>query len=562
MAPASRPDPDLDADPDMTASWWRTGSIYQIYPRSFADADGNGIGDLRGVIDHLDHLEWLGIDGIWLSPVTVSPDADFGYDVADYCDVDPDYGDLATLDELIADAGRRGIRVLLDLVPNHTSDRHPWFLDARSGRDAAHRDWYVWRDPRPDGSPPNNWLSTFGGPAWTLDEASGQYYLHNFLPAQPDLNWWNEEVREAFDEILRFWWDRGIAGFRIDVCNMVIKDAQLRDNPPSTDDDPFLERVFGQRWIYNANRPEVHDVLRRWRGLADTYDPPRLLLGETNVDQLETLAAYYGNGRDELHLGFNFPFIESPLEAGALRDVVERSEALIPDGGWPVWTGSNHDVSRLATRWAVGDGAKARVALLVLLTLRGTPVLYQGDEIGLVDGPITEADLLDPVGRRFWPAYRGRDPERTPMPWDGGPGGGFTGPGVRTWLPMGDPAVNNVAHQRADPSSVLAFVRDLLALRRRTPALHAGAYRTLVAPPGAWCFERHGPDGGGGPGAVVVVANLSEAPVTVGVRAGRVAIATDRRRDGEAVGEPFNLGPWEGAVIVGGRPGSGPGPAH
>ncbi len=535
------------------APWWRGGSIYQIYPRSFADAGGDGIGDLDGVIEHLDHLEWLGVDGIWLSPVTVSPDADFGYDVADYCDVDPDYGDLATLDRLIADASARGIRLLLDLVPNHTSDRHRWFLDALSGRQAAHRDFYVWADPGPDGSPPNNWVSTFGGPAWTLDEASGQYYLHNFLPAQPDLNWWNEEVRRAFDDILRFWWDRGIAGFRIDVCNMVVKDAALRDNPPSTDDDPFMERVFGQRWTYNANRPEVHEVLRRWRALADTYDPPRLLVGETNVERLETLAEYYGDGHDELHLGFNFPFIEAPLEADALRRIVERTEELLPDGAWPVWTGSNHDVSRLATRWAEGDPDRARVALLVLLTLRGTPVLYQGDEIGLVDGPIGREDLVDPVGLRFWPAYPGRDPERTPLPWEPGPGGGFSPPGVPTWLPMADPAENNVADQRADPTSVLWLVRDLLALRRRTPALASGDYRSLAAPPGAWCYARRMPGAGATGHGAVVAANLSASAVTVEVGPGRVALATDRRRDGDAVDGPLHLGPYEGAVLVGGR---------
>jgi alpha-glucosidase len=525
-------------DPDP---WWRSGVLYQIYPRSFADADGDGVGDLQGVIDHLDHLAWLGIDGIWLSPVTVSPDADWGYDVADYCDIDPDYGSLDTLDRLVAEAGRHGIRILLDLVPNHTSDQHPWFQDARSSTAAAHRDFYVWRDPRPDGSLPNNWLSTFGGPAWTLDEATGQYYLHNFLPEQPDLNWWNEEVRVAFDHILGFWWARGVAGFRIDVCNMVIKDKELRDNPPATDEDSFLEKMFGQRTLYNANRPEVHEVLRRWRSLADAAQPPRLLLGETNVEQLETLAAFYGSGTDELHLGFNFPFIEAPLSAAEMRAVVEETERVLPAGSWPVWTGSNHDVSRLATRWAGGDEAKVRAALLVLLTLRGTPVLFQGDEIGLPDGPIEREQVRDPVGARFWPAYKGRDPERTPMQWSAGPGGGFTAEGVTPWLPLGDVSSCNVAAQRADPASVLAFTRALVALRRATPDLQAGAYSTVPAPRGVWAYTRGE--------AVTVAVNLSDEPAAWAGPPGRIALSTTAASNGAATPGALALGPWEGVVV-------------
>lgn len=521
--------------------WWRPGALYQVYPRSFADADGDGVGDLAGLLGRLDHLEWLGVDGIWLSPVTVSPKADWGYDVADYCDVDPDYGTLEELDRLVAEAGRRGIRVLLDLVPNHTSDRHPWFVESRSSPAAARRPWYVWAEPAADGGPPNNWVSTFGGPAWTLDPSSDQYYLHNFLPEQPDLNWWCPEVREAFDRVLAFWFDRGIAGFRIDVCHMIVKDAELRDNPPSEPGDPFLWQMFGQRWHYNADRPEVHDVLRHWRTVADRYDPPRLLLGETNVDTVEVLASYYGNGSDELDLGFNFCFVDAPFEAGALREVVERTEALLPVGAWPVWTGSNHDVSRLATRWAGGDPLKARPALLMLLTLRGTPVLYQGDEIGLVDGAVTQQQLLDPVGVRFWPAYQGRDPARTPMPWCPGPGGGFSPPGVATWLPMTDPDACNVEDQRADRGSPLWLVHDLLALRRRSPDLSAGPYRTLPAPEGAWAYRR---------GTETTVAlNLSGAPVRLDDLRGVVVISTDRARDGEPIAGTLLLGPWEGAVI-------------
>ena len=530
---------------NVTDSWWKTGVLYQIYPRSFADSGGDGIGDLGGVINHLDHLAWMGVDGIWLSPTMPSPNADWGYDVADYVGVSVDYGTLQDMDTLIAEAGRSGIRVLLDLVPNHSSDQHPWFIEARSSKTARHRDWYVWADPKADGSAPNNWVSSFGGPAWTLDDTTGQYYLHNFLPEQPDLNWWNDEVRDAFDSTLRFWFDRGIAGFRIDVAHMVIKDALLRDNPPATEDDHWLTRVFGQRSVYNSNRPEVHDVIRRWRQVAESYDPARVLIGETNVEELDTLISFYGRGDDELHLAFNFVFIETAFEAEALREVVQGIEALLPASAWPVWTGSNHDVSRLVTRWAAGDETKVRLALLILLTLRGTPVLYQGDEIGMPDTALSVDDLRDPVGLRFWPAYAGRDPVRTPMQWANRPGAGFTTPQGRPWLPLGDVAAFNVEDQREDADSVLRWCRDLIALRRVTPDLQVGAYASLPSPPGVWAWRR-------GSGVAVAV-NLSDVEVVVetGLASSAIAIATDRDRDHQPVTGPLRLGPWEGAVVIG-----------
>jgi alpha-glucosidase len=324
--------------------WWQSGVLYQIYLRSFADSDSDGVGDLPGVLDRLDYLQWLGVDGVWLSPLTCSPNADWGYDVSDYQAVDPVLGTSDDLDRLIAEADRRHIKVVMDLIPNHTSEQHPWFLDARSSRNATHRDWYVWADPAPDGGPPNNWVSSFGGPAWTLDTTTGQYYLHNHLRQQPDLNWWNDEVRQEFDRIMEYWLDRGMAGFRIDVCNIVVKDALLRDNPPATESDPPDVQLFGQRPVYNGNRPEVHDVIRRWRQMADRR-PGTLLMGETPVEPVRSLPPYYGNGRDELHLAFNFPFINSPLEAAAMQSIVEDVELFLPAGAWPVWTGSNHDMS-------------------------------------------------------------------------------------------------------------------------------------------------------------------------------------------------------------------------
>jgi alpha-glucosidase len=525
-------------DPDR---WWHGGVFYQIYPRSFADSNGDGAGDLRGIIGRLDYLADLGISGIWLSPVTVSPNRDWGYDVADYCDIDPDFGTLDDLATLIDEGAQRGIRILLDLVPNHTSDQHPWFVDARTGRDARHRDWYVWADPAPDGGPPNNWASIFGGSAWELDHAGGQYFLHNFEMEQPDLNWWSEDVRNAFDAILRFWWDRGVAGFRIDVCNMMIKDAELRDNPPASASDPLDQQFMGLKAVYNTDRPEAHDILRRWRTISDGYDPPRLLIGETNVEQLPTLMQFYGNGRNELHGGFNFVFLNSPLEAGSMRAVVEEVESTLPEGAWPIWTGSNHDVARLATRWAAGDAAKVRCALLILLCLRGTPFLYQGDEIGLTDGPIEKADLRDAVGIRFWPYYKGRDAERTPMPWSNAPNGGFTAAGVRTWLPMADPVLCNVADQENDPDSVLAFTRRAIARRRQSDDLAVGSYRSLPAPEDTWVFSR-------GTGAVVVI-NMSDVTKEITGLRGSITVATDLALEGTAADGVLTVAPWSGAVI-------------
>jgi alpha-glucosidase len=514
--------------------------LYQIYVRSFADSNGDGIGDIRGVIDHLDHLERLGVDGIWLSPVTNSPNADWGYDVADYFGVHPELGSMEDLDELVATAGDRGIRVLVDLVPNHTSDQHPWFVESRSSRTSPKRSWYVWADPAVGGGPPNNWVSSFGGPAWTLDDTTGQYYLHNHLTEQPDLNWWNDEVRDMFDSVLRFWLDREIAGFRIDVCNMVVKDAQLRDNPPATADDDAEAQLFGQRPVFNANRPEVHEVIRRWRRIADSYEPSRILVGETPV-RTEELARYYGDGTDELHLAFNFPFIESPLSAGNLRPVVEEVESLLPAGACPVWTGSNHDMSRLATRWARDDPHKVRAALVMLLCLRGTVVLYQGDEIGLGNGAVDREDLKDPLGVRYWPHYEGRDAMRTPLPWRSGPGGGFTHPTARPWLPLGHPERCNVASQSDDPGSVLTLVRDLISLRRRTPDLRSGAYATRGAPAGAWSWQRGARH--------VVVVNLDDAAIGWDAPTGWVKIGTDRDRDGERVTGVVPLAAWEGLVV-------------
>ena len=494
--------------------WWQDGVIYQIYPRSFADSNGDGVGDLAGILGRLDYLEWLGVDGIWLNPITPSPNKDWGYDVSDYTDVHPELGDMATLERLVEQAGSRGIRVLLDIVPNHSSDRHPWFVDARSSREAEHRDWYVWADGR-DGGPPNNWTSIFGGPAWTFNEQTRQWYLHNFLPEQPDLNWWEDGVWEAFDEILRFWFDRGIAGFRIDVAHGLVKDPELRDEP-SLDDR-----------IYSMNRPEVHDVYRRWRALCEQYSPARLLVGETHVLDPVVMAAYYGDD-DELQLAFNFAYVYASFAADALRGAVEQTEAALPSGGWPVWTMSNHDVVRFPTRWCGGDPAKARCAMLATLCLRGTPVLYYGDELGLEETVVPDAAKKDMAGR---------DGARTPMLWSDGPGHGFTEGGAEPWLPFG--GGSPVSAQREDAGSMLSLTRDLLAARCAREELRAGAYASLPSPEGVWAWRR-------GSGHAVAI-NLGESEATVDV-AGTILVGTERARDGERV-EGLRLGPSDGALL-------------
>jgi alpha-glucosidase len=455
--------------------WWQRAVVYQAYVRSFADSNGDGIGDLRGLIQKLDYLAWLGVDCVWLSPITVSPDRDWGYDVADYCGVQPVLGTLADVDELVAAAAAREIRIVLDLVPNHTSDQHQWFQESRASRDNPRRDWYVWRDPHPDGSPPNNWRSTFGGgPAWTFDQATGQMYLHSFLPQQVDVNWWNDEVREAFDDVLRFWLDRGVAGFRLDVAHAIVKDRELRDRPEDSGTDVVVDL------------DETFAVLRRWRAVVEAYgDDARILLGETWVMDLGRLAGFYGSGDDQLHLAFNFPFAFSSLDAGALRQVVGATEAALPERAWPVWMLSNHDIPRFPTRMCDGDSRKIRCALTALLTLRGTPVLYYGDEVGLAQVDVT------PEARRD---IADRDGARTPMPWNGG----WSTP----WLPLG--GGTTVAEQRADPESILSFTRDLIARRRASPDLLEGAYENLPAPPGVWAYRRGD--------ATVVALNLAEEP--------------------------------------------------
>ncbi|MDQ2807004.1 MAG: alpha-amylase family glycosyl hydrolase [Chloroflexota bacterium] len=466
--------------------WWQRGVVYQIYPRSFQDSNGDGIGDLPGITARLDYLQQLGIDAIWISPFYPSPMADFGYDVADYVDVDPLFGTLADFDALVRAAHARGLRVILDLVPDHTSDQHPWFQESRTAWDNPKRDWYLWRDAAPDGGPPNNWLSNFGGSAWAWDAPTGQYYLHSFVTEQPDLNWRNPEVEAALFDVMRFWLDRGVDGFRVDVLHGLLKDAEWRDNPPNPAWQPGMDPYRAQRQIYSRNRPDAHAIIMRMRQLLDSYPGDRVLIGEIYLPNDE-LMVYYGPNLDEVHLPFNFQLITLEWQAATIQAAVDAYEAALPAGGWPNWVLGNHDRHRVAGRVGLDQ---ARVAAMLLLTLRGTPTLYYGDELGMTDVPIPPAWVQDPWERNVPGLGLGRDPERTPMQWDATPYAGFsTGP---PWLPVAaDSATVNVAAQEADPHSMLAFQRALLALRRAQPALAVGSYRSVPSgDPAVFAYRR------------------------------------------------------------------------
>ncbi len=453
-----------------------TGVIYHVYLRSFADSNGDGIGDLPGLIRRLDYLkglpDLLGIDAIWVSPFFPSPDRDFGYDAADYTAVDPRYGTLADFDRLVNEAHRRGIRVLLDLVFNHTSDQHPWFLESRSSRTNPKRDWYVWRHAKPGGGMPNNWQSVFGGRAWQWDEATGQYYYHLFLKEQPDLNWHNPDVRAALMQVVRFWLDRGVDGFRLDVFNAWFERSGLPDNPPALG----LRGFDRQRHVNDIDQPEMFDAMAELRGILDSY-PDRTSVGEL-FGHDPTKAAFYC-GRHKLHMVFNFRFTDCRWRPRAFLDAVERWDQALKADGWPCYVLSNHDVSRAVSRYGrTHPDAVAKVAAAMLLTLRGTPFMYYGEEIALLDTPLRRSQLLDPPGRRYWPVYRGRDPNRAPLPWDSSDGAGFTT--GQPWLPLHpDHRSRNIAVQRGDPRSVLSFYRSMLALRRGAPALTEGSFEAI-----------------------------------------------------------------------------------
>ncbi len=463
--------------------WWKRGVIYQIYPRSFQDSNGDGIGDLTGIANRMDYLQWLGIDAIWISPFFTSPMADFGYDVADYCDVDPIFGTLADFDAMLAAAHAHDINVIVDFVPNHSSDEHPWFQESRSSKDSPKRDWYFWRPAKADGSLPNNWVSAFGGPAWTLDETTGEYYLHSFLAKQPDINWRNPDAKNAMLDVLRFWLERGVDGFRFDVAHSIMKHPDLLDNPPAPEQSYFHKDMGDystQDHIYDRNHPDIHGLYKEIRSVVDSYDTPerpRFIIGETHVFTGEEWSALFGDGLDEMHMPANFGLLKVPWTAPAIRDHIEMIEKFVPKGGWPNYVICNHDDPRTATR--VGPG-QAKVAMMLLLTLRGTPTIYNGEELGMENVEIPAELEQDPAGLRVPGLGLGRDPERTPMQWEATGNFGFTAPGVTPWLPFETVAAErNVAVEQENPKSILNLTHELLALRKTHPALASGNWAAI-----------------------------------------------------------------------------------
>jgi alpha-glucosidase len=557
--------------------WWQTGVVYQIYPRSFQDTNGDGIGDLRGILARLDYLVTLGVDAIWISPIYPSPMADFGYDVADYTGIDPLFGTMEDFDTLLAATHRKGLRVILDFVPNHTSSQHPWFLESRSSRTNPKRDWYLWRDAAPAGDDwkparervPNNWTSQFGGPAWTWDETTEQFYLHSFLREQPDLNWRNPAVVAAMLDAMRFWLDKGVDGFRMDVLWLLIKDAFFRDNPPD-----------GQHAPHNADQPETHAIAAEMRALMDSYgatifgkaqvsageDPQRLLshgaqrvlIGEIYLP-LDRLVRYYGNDTaHEAHLPFNFQLIQTQWEAGAIADMIRRYEALLPADAWPNYVLGNHDQSRLATR--IGD-LQARAAAMLLLTLRGTPTMYYGDELGMRDVPIAPDQVQDPAEKNDPGKGRGRDPERSPMLWLDAPNAGFAPPEAVPWLPLAaDWATRNAAAQSRPvdgkpPRSMLTLYRRLLALRRQHDTLHAGAIADVAAEGTVLRYRRVALEDGASTDFLVVL-NLGNEIATTAVPPGTIVLTTVLDGEGAHVGsadgspETLTIEAGEGLLIA------------
>jgi alpha-glucosidase len=537
--------------------WWQSGVVYQIYPRSFKDSTGNGIGDLEGIIANLDYLNHgfpepagegppssLGVDAIWLSPFYPSPMADFGYDVANYVDVDPIFGDLPTFDRLVSEVHKRGIKIIIDYVPNHSSDQHPWFLESRASVHNPKRNWYIWRAPNADGFPPNNWGSAFGGPAWTFDKETRQYYMHQFLKEQPELNWREPEVKEAMLDVLRFWLERGVDGFRMDCVGMIIKDVELRDNPlnPNADPDLPLNDIFWrQMHKFSEDQDEVHEIIRDFRELLDTYGD-RCGIGEV-WPELPRWVKYYGRKGDGLHLPFNFRLLDLPWNAKDFRHSVDELEAALPPFGWPNYVLGSHDAPRLASR--VGE-AQARVAAMLLLTLRGTPTLYCGDELGMKDGQITTDVMQDPQGLRLG-LERTRDWSRTPMQWNSQQYAGFSN--VEPWLPISeDFQERNVEVQDGDPSSMLNLYRKLLWHRRRTPALNHGSYRPIdVDQEGCYAYARGHPQGWR-----LIALNFLDEPMNISVPfgdQGEVTLSTRLDRTGRVQLSDLDLRSNEGIII-------------
>ena len=478
--------------PKVEAPWWRGAVLYQVYPLSFCDSDGDGYGDLRGLISKLDYIAALGVDGIWISPFYPSPMKDFGYDVSDYCGVDPRFGTLADFDQTIERAHALGLKIIIDQVWSHSSDAHPWFRNSRSSADVEYSDWYIWKDARPDGTPPNNWLAVFGGGAWTWEPRRRQYYLHHFLPSQPQLNLRNDKVMAALFEAAAFWLDRGVDGFRLDAIDHAFHDEKLRDNPPRSDKETPIKPYAFQQHLYDMMQPEMTRFLERIRAFTDRW-PGRVLLGEVSAEgnSLRRSARYTDGGHKRLHTAYALGFMRRDFTPEvfrkAIREVQEEGE------GWITWAFSNHDVVRAVTRWgaSVEPMSFARLLMALLLSLRGSACVYQGEELGLPEPQLAFDDLRDPYGIAFWPEFRGRDGARTPMPWQqNGPHAGFSS-AERTWLPVPpEHRAFAVDRQEGDSASLLHSWRQFLRWRKAHPALVMGELETLASPSSVLAFER------------------------------------------------------------------------
>ena len=487
-------------------AWWQHAVFYEVYPRSFADSNGDGIGDLDGITSKLDYLKDLGVDAIWITPCFPSPQVDFGYDVSDYVNIDPMYGTLADFDRLVAEGKKRNIRVILDLVVNHTSDQHPWFVDSKSSRTSVHRDWYIWRDGQGPDEPPNNWLSTFGLSAWKYDPTTKQYYYHYFYPEQPDLNWRNPEVEAAMFDVTRFWYKRGVAGFRLDAVDSLFEDPNLTDNPTLPGKDKFGRPNMQEK--YNKKLPEVHIALQGLRKVADEYGA--VLIGETWTSNVAQLEEYYGKSGNELQLPMDLMLTNLPLSATAFR---EHIKAVDQARGWPTYVITNHDIRRSYSRY--GDGTHsddiAKMMAGLYLTLRGTAIIYYGEEIGMENNdPTKKEDVRDPIGVLGWPNEKGRDGERTPMQWNDSANAGFTT--GKPWLPVPASAkTHNVEAERKNPDSVLSFYKQVIHLRKTEPALLEGSYIPLnESDPKVMSYLRKSKDG-----TILVVLNFSAQPQDV-----------------------------------------------
>lgn len=528
---------------NIDEDWWRRGIFYQVYPRSFQDSNGDGVGDLKGILRRLPYLRELGVDAFWLSPIYPSPMADFGYDISDYTGVDPLFGTMEDFDALIAAAHEAGLKLILDLVPNHSSDQHPWFIESRSSRDNPKRNWYIWHDPKPGGGPPNNWLSEFGGSAWEYDSESGQYYYHAFLAQQPDLNWRNPEVRQAIYDAMRFWLGKGVDGFRVDVIWHLIKDAKFRDNPPNPhyhEGRPPHEKILTQ---YSTDQAEVHEVIAEMRRVTNEFDA-RVLIGEIYLP-LHRLVAYYGNDLTGAQMPFNFALLSTLWSARSIERIIEDYEKALPPGAWPNWVLGNHDRPRVASR--VGP-EQARVAAMLLLTLRGTPTLYYGDEIGMRQVPIAPGEVRDPFERNVPGLGVGRDGCRTPMQWDGEPNAGFST--AQPWLPLAHDALHeNVASLAADKTSILNLYKALIALRHEWPQLVTGSYERVAAQGDILLYRRRGEEG-----ALIVALNLGADPAAVTSSAiafnSEILLSTFLDRKGETIEGVLDLRGNEGVIIA------------